>query len=45
MVLNIIAAVIEACPGSSRGAKEKGVKMVSKGIKEAETVESLKMNR
>ena len=33
MVLTITTAGIEACPGSSRGPTEKGVEMLSKGIK------------
>ena len=34
MVLTITTAGTEACPGSSRGPTEKGVEMLSKGIKE-----------
>ena len=34
MVLTITPAGIEPCPGSSRGPTEKGVEMLSKGIKE-----------
>lgn len=33
MVLTITTAGLEACPGSSRGPREKGVEMVSKGFK------------
>lgn len=40
MILSITAAVIEVCPRSGRGAKEKGVKVVNKG-----TAEPLKMNK
>ena len=34
MVLTITTAGIEACPGSSRGPREKGVEMLSNGVKE-----------
>ena len=34
MLLTITTAGIEACPGSSRGLREKGVEMLSKGVKE-----------
>ena len=40
MILSITAAVLEVCPRSGRGAKEKGVKVVNKG-----TAEPLKMNK